>query len=223
MSRFQIFLAILGIALIGWLHLIYKIRSAIAKEKFAVGYLGRFRKYVESRGKDNEAYGRMIYESVRMQRQLGIQGIMSSYKPPGANYTYSGYQVLINMLPELHRTLNSDLLVIPSVASDYAQTLEELFVRHLGVLSDEKRDIRSEILNPFKAFRSGVQFILFLPAFIFSWFGLATGSFLSRLSRNKMVKLVSGFVAIITFVSAMVGLVVGWKDFITIIKGILGR
>ncbi len=223
MSRFQIILSIIVIALIGWLQLIYKFRRANRKEKYAVEYLNKFKKYVESQGKDNDAYGWMIYESVKMQRQLGILGIMSNYKPPGANYMYRNYQVLLNMLPDLRRTLNSDLLVISSLVSDYVQILQEMLVRHLGVLDEEKKDIRSEILNPLKAFRSGIQFILLLPAYIVNWFGIATDSFLSRLSRNTLFKFLSGVVTIVGFVSAVVGLVVGWEDFITIIRSILGH
>ncbi len=223
MSRFQIILFIFVIALIGWLQLIYKLRRVNQKEKYALEYLNKFKKYVESQGKDNEAYGWMIYESVKMQRQLGILGIMLNYKPPGANYMHKNYQVLINMLPELHRTFNSDLLVISKLVSDYIQVLQEMLVRHLGVLNEEKKDIKSEILNPFKTFRSGIQFILLLPVYIVNWFGLATESFLWRLSRNTLFKLFSGFVAIVGFISAVLGLVVGWKDFITIIRSILGH
>jgi len=221
MSRIQIILIIIVIALIGWLQLIYKLRRVNHKERYALEYLNKFKKYVESQGKDNDAYSWMIYESVKMQGQLGILGIMLNYKPPGANYMHRNYQVLLNMLPELHRTFNSDLLVISSLVSDYVQILQEMLVRHLGVLNEEKKDIRSEINNPFKAFRAGIHLILLLPFNIMSWFGLATDSFLWRLSRNPLVKIISGVVAIIMFISAIVSLVVGWKDFIIIVKTIL--
>lgn len=223
MSRFQIILILIVIALIGWLQLIYKFQRVNRKEKYAVEYLNKFKKYVESQGKDNDTYGWMIYESVKMQRQLGILGIMLNYKPPGANYMHRNYQVLMNMLPELHRTFNSDLLVFSSLVSDYVQILQEMLVRHLGVLNEERNDIKSEMRNPFKAFRSGIQFILLSPAYIVNWFGLATDSFLWRLSRNTLFKLLSGFVAIVGFISAVVGLVVGWQDFVTIIRSILGH
>lgn len=123
MSRFQIILILIVIALIGWLQLIYKFQRVNRKEKYAVEYLNKFKKYVESQGKDNDTYGWMIYESVKMQRQLGILGIMLNYKPPGANYMHRNYQVLMNMLPELHRTFNSDLLVFSSLVSDYVQDI----------------------------------------------------------------------------------------------------
>jgi len=222
-SRFQIILILIVIALIGWLQLIYKSRRVNKKEKFAVEYLNKFKKYIESQGKDNDAYGWMIYESVKMQRQLGILGIMLNYKPPGANYMHKNYQVLMNMLPELHRTLNSDLLVFSRLVSDYGQVLQEMLVRHLGVLNEDRNDIKSEMQNPFKAFRSGIQFVLLLPAYIVNWFGLTTDSLLWRLSRNTLFKIISGIVAIVGFISAVVSLVLGWKEFIIIVKSILGH
>jgi len=223
MSRFEILLGIAAIALIGWLQLIYKFRRVDGKEKYAAEYLNKFRKYIESQGRDNDLYGWMTYESVKMQRQLGILGIMSNYKPPGANYMYRSYQVLVNILPELHRTLNSDLLSISTLVSDYVQILQEMFIRYLGVLNDEKNEIRSEIRNPLKAFRSGIQFVLLVPVYIVNWFGLTSDGLLLRISRNVMFNLFSRIVSIIEFASAVVGLVVGWEEFITIIKSILGR
>ncbi len=221
MTRLQIALLLIGIALIGWLQLIYKFRRTNKKEKYAIDYLNKFRKYVESQGNDNETYGWMIYESVKMQRQLGILGIMSSYKPPGADYIYNRYQVLLNMLPELHSIFNRGLLTISSLASDYIQILRDMLVRHLGVLNEEKNDIRSELANPIKAFRAGIQLILLLPAYIVNWFGLATNDFLSRLSRSLIFKFISGIVAIVGFISAVIGIVVGWGEFMGILKSIL--
>jgi hypothetical protein len=221
MSRFQIISILVVIALMGWLQLIFKIRRTNEKEKYALKYFDSFKKYVESKGKDNEAYTWMTYESVKMQNQLGILGIMSNYKPPGANYIFKNYPVLVNMLPDLHSSFNSDYLIVASPwISNYIQVLQEMLVRHLGVLNKEKKDIQSEINNPFKAFRAGIQLLLLLPFSIVSWFGLATKDFLWRLSRNPLVKIISGVFAIIMFISAIVSLVVGWKYFVIIVKSI---
>lgn len=221
MSRFQLFSIIVVIFLIGQLQLLFERRRISQKAIFAQEYLRKFRQYVESRGRDNESYSWMTYESVKMQNQLGLLGIMSSYSPPGANYVYNRYQVLLNMLPALQGTLNSELLSTSFVASGYIQTIQEMIVRHLGVLGEEKKDIQSEINNPLKAFREGIQLILLLPFNMVSWFGLTTKSFLWRLSRNLIVKIISGVVAIITFISAIIGIAVGWKDFVIIIKTFL--
>lgn len=220
MSRFQLISIIVVIFLIGWLQLIYERRRIVQKEKYALEYLNKFKKYIESRGKDIESYSWMTYESVKMQNQLGILGIMSSYKPPSTNREYNQYQVLLNMLPALHSTFNSELLSISFLTSDYVQVIQEMMVRHLGVLGEEKKDIQSEIKNPFKAFRASIQLILLLPFNIVNWFGLTTKKFLWRLSRNPIFKIISGLVAVITFISAIVSIVVGWKDFIIIVKTI---
>lgn len=221
MSRNQLILIIFLISLIGWLRLFYGRRRISGKAKFAQEYLNKFRQYIESRGRDNESYSWMIYESVKMQNQLGILGIMSGYSPPGSNYVYNQYQVLLNMLPSLHGILNSELLSTSFVAPGYIQTIQEVIVRHLGVLGGEIKDIQSEINNPLKAFRSGIQLILLLPFNVVHWFGLATKNFLWRLSRSLLFKIISGIAALITFISAIISIAVGWKAFVNIVKSIL--
>jgi hypothetical protein len=158
-----------------------------------------------------------------MQRDLGSLGVMSRYKPPGANYFLNNYQIVINMLPELRQTLSDPLLSsISRLAPEYAQTLEEVLIRHLGVLEERAESLQKKLRNPVTDFREGVQLILFVPFYLISWLGILSTNKLRALSRKPIPKILSGVVALVGFLSAVVGLVIGWSDFVKIISRLLG-
>jgi hypothetical protein len=216
LARIYFFLVLIALTGIGWVYLFRQAGRIIERESFANEFLQKFRQYVNSRGQDGEAYGTMIYHSAKMQRELGSLGVMVKYKPPFANYFINDYPVILNMLPELHRTTGDDLM--GNTALSYAQTLEEVLIRHLGIINEQRETIRKLLRNPLAAFREGVQLVLMLPLFLLHWLGVVASSTIRHWSSSVIIKFVAGTVSVVGFVSAIIGIVVGWSDFVMIVR-----
>lgn len=131
-------------------------------------------------------------------------------------YTARGYQLLINFLPETKDMLNE--LAIPERYNTSIRNCDDMFIRHLGTLETEFNSIRKNIFNPFSSFAEGIKTIILLPLMLMNWFGFITTEKTYKVRKNAFVKALNGVVAIISFVSAIITIVVGWNDFGTIIR-----
>jgi len=215
-SRALFLFAFVVVTVTGWVSLSRKRRRLVDRASFANEFLERLHRYVSSRGQDTEAYGLMTYHSVKMQRELGSLGSMTKYKPPFANYFINDYAVILNMLPDLHKTIGDGLM--SQISTSYAQTLHEVLLRHLGILNDQRETLSAQLRNPIASFREGVQLFLMLPLYVLQWLGIIATSTLLFWSSSLIVKGFTGVASLVGFVSAIVGLIVGWSEFVDIIR-----
>jgi hypothetical protein len=159
MSSTAVALAIIAISLYGVLKLIIKQRKYEARHSFGVEYLENLRKYWESRGRDLEVYSCLIHRSNKMQNDMGVHGVMHGYKPPYQNYIIKNYDIILNMVPELRKCLD-DEIISDHLAHQFMSLLQESIVRYLGSIEDHQDYIVKEIRNPIKWFRDGVRDII---------------------------------------------------------------
>ena len=219
LSRIYFIVVSLVVMITGLIYLFLQLSETAEKSSFTKEFIDKFRQYLQSHGKDDVAYGWMIFHSTKMQKDLGIVGVAIGYKPPGASYLINNYQIIINMLPELHGRLNDPLSSITSgVASGFAQTLEEVLIRHMGVLYEKSEILRSHLKNPIIYFREGILVILLVPFYFISWLGILSTNKIHSLADKLIMKFLSGVLSLITILSSIVGLVVGWPGFLKIIK-----
>ena len=111
---------------------------------------------------------------------------------------------------------------VTRLAGDHAQTIEETLIRYLGVLEEELNDVSKKLRNPLTLFTDGIQFFLLLPIYILKWFGLLGASSIRFFSRNVLFRFLSSLIGLLGFLSSVVGLVVGWNDFLRIAKSFFG-
>lgn len=219
MDKLIAFSAVASVALIGLLHLFWKLKVFSDKRNFANSFLAKLQEYLESLGKDTDAYSWLLNRSNKMQSQMGNQGIYAHYKPPYENYMINNYAIIINMIPELRRALQDSLF--SSIASDYSNSLQEAIIRHIGTIEDITNEIKVELKNPFIWLREGVRKIIATPTNLLAWFGLITDSFADKIITSVLFKIFSGSVATIGFVSAIVTITLGWKEFLIMVKSVL--
>jgi len=211
---------VICIALYGMLTVHGNSKKICARHKFAIDFLGRLKKYLDSRGHDMETYSWLIHRSNKMQNQMGSQGRMASFKPPFQNYMIKNYPLVLNVLPELRKALNDDLLP-DRLAGEYANLLQEALVRYVGTLEDTLEKQQREMKNPVIWLREGIRGILSFPMLLLSWLGVISTTTALSISSSPWFRLLSGFMAFVGFVGAIVGIALGWKQFIEMITKII--
>jgi len=91
-------------------------------------------------------------------------------------------------------------------------------VRYGGALDDHIEDLDVEINNPVVAFREGIQALLRLPILTFHWLGLAEAP---SLYVGPISRVIGGIVSLLTLLSAVVTIIVGWTPLVEFLKGII--
>ena len=135
MARLWAALAILAVLTVGFGRL-WRQRSRLEdNEKLAVDFLSRLQDYVQSQGKDGEAYAWLTHRANRVQSTMGAAGISHGYKPPFENFMYREYAIILNMLPELRQSAQYTGIGISNQFDQYAAVLQETLIRHQGILS----------------------------------------------------------------------------------------
>ncbi|MDV2373084.1 hypothetical protein Q5N47_18025 [Vibrio cholerae] len=207
-----IVIAVLALFVIGFTSFVMKKNRLDRKVLFLHEFIEKFREYCNSGGNNNEAYGWLIHRSNKMQNQLGSQGIVSSFKPPYANYCINNYAIILNMLPALNESLRESLL--HGQAEQYARAIDEALIRHWGSLSDREEFLGSRLRNPIYWFQQGIRQVTGVPFYILSLFGILSVGTANSIVGSALFGVLSGLVTLVGFASAVLNLVVGWEDFL---------
>ena len=186
------------------------------KEILAHNYLEKLKDYVESHGEDSQAYGWLTHQSNQMQNQLGAGGILAAYKPPFANYQYSSYPIILNMLPDLRKAFDDDLLS-RRLAHQFATTIQEVLIRHAGSLESQRSYLEGQLKNPIVWLREGVRMVLALPLSLLSWTGVVSQRASRRITSSQIFRIASGLATLVGLISAIIGIAVGWDEFVKLL------
>ena len=127
------------------------------------------------------------------------------------------YQIIANLIPELKiasdgKYGDNDLL------TQYSDLLQETLIRYIGLLEDEKEKTLQEFKNPVIWFREGIRFFLSIPVLVLQWVGIINFSLTKKIASSLLFTLLSGFITIITVLSSIASLVIGWDKLSFIMK-----
>jgi hypothetical protein len=168
---------------------------------------------------DGGSYEWLTLNANRMQIQMGRQGVIT-FKPPFANYMVRDYPVVLNVLGELRKCL-SDSLLSRNLLHQYHALLDDALLRYQGTLVERDREAAAAVRNPFAWFSVGARTLLSAPLWFLAELGIIPRSFASRVTASRTYRVLSGLVAGIGFVSAVVGLVTGWEQFAVILRKVV--
>ncbi|OGU10272.1 MAG: hypothetical protein A2075_21740 [Geobacteraceae bacterium GWC2_58_44] len=147
-----------------------------------------------------------------MQRQLGRTGILAAFRPPFADFQYTNYQILLNMLPELRKAF-VDSYALGRLASEYGATVQETMLRHLGEIDECETNLGKEVRNPFVWLREGARTILAIPLYLLQWFGIISESITDKVTGNFIFRMLSSVAVIVGFIGSVITIVLGWEQF----------
>ncbi len=151
-----------------------------------------------------------------MQQQLGSQGLMA-FRPPFANHVIHNYPVVLNVLPDLRKCL-TDQVLSRNLLGEYHALLEEALLRHQGSLLQCHSNAVGSLWNPVVWLTAGIRSVLAAPLWLLSSAGLLPRSVASRVAGSRFYRVVAGLFATVGFVSAIVTLVTGWEQFVSILR-----
>lgn len=205
---------VLSLVVIGYLVNRGRYRRLAGKATFAQEFMMHLKQYIESGGRDMEAYARLIYRSPKMQKEMGSLGFAAKFRHPFANYIINKYPIILNMIPEIRKSF--DNYGTSSVGDQYAAGVQEALLRYLGFLSDAMEGVARASKNPIMMLREGVQFVLMLPICVWHWAGLISRAGFP--TRHRLVKIASSLVTLLTVVSAVITVVLGWSDVVALLR-----
>ncbi len=207
-------LALAALFAIGLVTLLRSVSKIASDLEFIYEYREKFDVFA-AQG-DSQAYAWLTLNANRMQAQMGTQGLMT-FKPPFANHMIHNYPVVINILPEVRKCL-TDHLLSQSLLSEYASLLDEALMRYQGSLLEHHRTAVVSAKNPVFWLTSGIRSVLALPLWFLASAGVLPSSFTSRIVGSNFYRVLSGLVATVGFISAIVGLATGWEQFDVILR-----
>lgn len=210
--------ALAALAGIGRVRISRRIARLNERRSFTVEFLNKFQEYGHSRGEDHDALQWLLLHSSRMQTNLGGYGRMDM-RPPFANYVVKNWPIVPNVLMEMQQSFPDRAL--HSQGIQYAQYLQNTLMTYLGSLNDVVESAEKELGNPIIWLREGVQVLLLAPLTLLGWLGVMATPSVNAVSTSRIFRVLAGILAAVSIISAIVGLVVGWGDFLTILQGAL--
>jgi hypothetical protein len=207
-------LILLAIAVVVGFVALFRQKSNISTALiFAAEYRERVNELVVH---EADVYEWLMLNANRMQNQMGGQGLVA-FRPPFSNYVVNNYPVVLNVLSELRKCL-SDQTLSMNLLGQYHAVLDDALLRHQGSLVERREHALANLRNPFVWLAFGFRTILAAPLWLLVALGIFPRSLASRLQSSHIYRILSGIVAGIGFVSAVVGLVTGWGQFVLILQ-----
>lgn len=224
MITILIILGILTVFIIGFVQ-VYNHHSKIAKKiDFALEYRNKFiefsNKYLATYDRssrtgdfDGQLYIWLTMNVSQIQNYVGSFGVMS-YKPAFQNYIVNNYQIIINTIPKFREG---------QIESFDIGAVDDCLLRYIGYLEEYSKDTLKNLKNPIVWFREGCREILSIPISILSWFGIISNRTVNSIKNNLIYKVITGLIALVTLLSSVVTIIVGYNQTLEFINRLLGK
>jgi hypothetical protein len=219
-----IILGILTVFIIGFVQ-VYNRHSRVVKKidfageyrkkfvEFANKYFQTYDRYNRSGDFDGELYIWLTMNVSKIQSNLGTFGVMD-YIAPFQTYRVSNYQIVINTIPKFRDGTVKDFDV---------NSVDDCLLRYIGYLEEYSQDTQKNLRNPIVWFREGFREVLSIPIFILNWFGIISNRTVNSIKDSLIYKVIAGLIALVTLVSGLVTIVVGYDQTLEFVNRLLGK
>lgn len=219
-----IILGILTVFIIGFVQ-VYNRHSRVVKKidfsgeyrnkfiEFSNKYFQTYDRYNRTGDFDGELYVWLTMNVSKIQNNLGRFGVMD-FTAPFQTYRVSNYQIVINTIPKFRDGSVKDFDI---------NYVDDCLLRYIGYLDECSKDTQKNLGNPIVWFREGFREILSIPIFILNWFGIISNRTVNSIKNSFIYKVISGLIALVTLVSGLVTIVVGYDQTIEFINRLLEK
>jgi|688.fasta_scaffold431154_2 hypothetical protein len=219
-----IILGILTVFVIGFVQ-VYSRHSRIEKKisfageyrnkfvEFSNRYFENYDRWSRSGSFDGEQYVWLTMNVSKMQGNLGTFGVMD-YIAPFQTYKVTNYQIVINTIPKFRDGSVKDFDI---------NSVDDCLLRYIGYLEEYSKDTLKNLRNPIVWFREGFREVLSIPIFILNWFGIISNRTVNSIKDSLIYKVISGLIALVTLVSGLVTIVVGYDQTVKFVIRLLGK
>ena len=171
---------------------------------------------------DNAIYYNLTESVIKMQQELGEDGILAQFEDKLTGVRATNYQYLINFLPSL-RKIDFGNSIILDRYNDSVFCCDDMFVRHIGTIKNNISDVKKTFFNPFLCFSFGVKFIITLPISIMKWFGFISEKNYTKILQSVIIKIFNMIMTILSFISSIISVTIGWNDFIQMVSSLFSK
>ncbi|GLC79672.1 hypothetical protein [Lacrimispora brassicae] len=209
---------VIGIIILGFIMKLIELNDIRKKIEFTNNYRNKFISLLNGIISDKNFNQQLYYELTSdvnsMQYELGSDGIYAHVTDNLKGFSTSNYQLLVNFLPEIRNILSEqDNIIIMNRYNQSAGDCDDMFIRHLGTLSEIDNSIRKNLFNPFSCFSGGMKFVVSLPILLLNWFGFISDERTRKAKHSWLVKLLNFVVTFVGLISAVMSVVMGWSEF----------
>lgn len=212
-------LIVVALVIIGFVANVINIRTCSNNYNFLVEYRDKFSKFISdllNKNKySNKDYEWLMSNSDKVQIVLGDAGIIS-YKDISGYYP--NYQIVINFMNEVMPLFSKGLI---ETESEKITWCHNAFLRKIGIYDEYIKKEIKKTFNPLYDLTNGIKVILGIPLDILYSIGLISSKSMAKIKDNILFKLLGGIISLLTFLSTIMSIVLGWNDFIDLIKEIL--
>lgn len=218
MKTWQIILLLLGILLIGFVRELVWLRIRVKRINAVGEFLEKFIEWTNSQGKNYELYNWLIMKSDIIQMKLGRFGVIS-YRAPFGIYTTNNYAVILNAIPEINKEFHG-LFPIEDSLSFHITAVDNCLRRYLGSEGEEGLGC---LLNPIRLFCRGIGTFLELPVYFLEECRIISSARSLSIVNGLFFRVISGMTALLTLVSTIMTVAMGWDGFVDIVLKLLNR
>lgn len=195
-------------------------RNKVKKRQvFAIKYLKLFNQLIESTVHGNEKYENATMNSAEayewlvknvdeIQTNLGAIGKID-YLAPFQRYRIPNYPILLNTIRKFP---DGSIEEFDINHAKYA------LARYMGVLEKQVEKAKKQLFNPFNSFSLGVKTILIFPLYILGEFGVLNIGRMQKIKTSKLFDSVSSIVTLISFLSGIVTIILGYEETVSILR-----
>lgn len=217
-------MSILAVFVIGFVQVRSRHKRVVEKIDFAGEYRNKFveftnkyfqtyDRYSRSGNLDGELYVWLTMNVSKIQSNLGTFGVMN-YIAPFQTYSISNYQIVINTIPKFRDG---------SVKDFDTNSVDDCLLRYIGYLEEYSKNTLKNLKNPIVWFREGFREILSIPIFILNWFGIISNRTVNSIKDSLIYKVISGLIALVTLVSGVVTIIVGYDQTLEFVNRLLRK
>lgn len=222
MDKIIIVAAIIVVCVIGLILKLKYIFDLNKRHEFVIEYHNKFVDLIN--GKMSGTFDQINYTWLmknvhKMHAELGAIGYVN-YVDKLHGIQATNHALLLNFLAEVQQEDDIRNPIIAKRMMDSAKTCSDMFIRHDGDLSEWKEETKKEVCNPFSLFGEGFRYIVHLPINCFYWLGLISLETAGKIKTNIFVKMIEKMFMLLSLLSAVVTIVIGWNEFVVIIDGI---
>lgn len=219
-----IILLIIGIFIAGFI-ILYRRQSWTLKKftdaneyrdkfiEFSNKYFDSYDSYTRTGQIDNSLYQWLTMNVNKIQADMGYFGVVD-YLAPFRTHKVTNYRVLINTIPKYR---DGD------VKDRDVNLVDDCFLRYLGFVRDKEAIASKNLKNPLIWFREGIRTIVGIPLLILNSFGIFNTRTVERITDNIVFKILSGIIALVTLVSGIVTIIIGYDQTIKFISDHFSR
>lgn len=215
---------IVALIIIGAIEEIISIRKLSQRLDYTSNYRNDFIDFCnrvrETHRVEGDDYYKLMQNENRIQRELGVNGIISVYRDPAAGIQMNNYPIFLNFFGELRNYMTSPQLFEERIYL-LVSTCDEALTKHIGLLTEAIEIGYSKLRNPFSCFANGIRFVISLPIHILEWCGIINSNTSKRIINSRLQEIINKIVVLIGLISSLITIIMGWDTFIQIVKTIL--